>query len=382
MTIYLDNAATSWPKDPAVLTAMQQYLETTGGNPGRSGHSLSVSAARIVFEARDSLARLFNASSPERIIFTKNGTEALNMILFGVLGAGDHVITSSMEHNAVMRPLRHLEALATRLSVVRCDATGQLDPADIKKAITPKTKLIIMTHASNVTGTILPVTAVGAIAREAGVPFAVDAAQTAGCLPLDTQAACIDFLAFTGHKGLGGPQGTGGLVLGPDADLPPLLHGGTGSMSDFEYQPGFLPDKLESGTLNAIGIAGLGAAVRELEKSGVAQAAAHKQHLVRAFCRELAVLPGVKVFGPADPAFNAGVVSVSLAGLVCSEVGLALDKVFGILTRTGLHCAPAAHKTTGSFPQGTVRFSFGRFNTAAEVALAASALARISLETE
>jgi cysteine desulfurase family protein len=378
MAIYLDNAATSWPKHPAVIAAMHDFLATAGGNPGRSGHSMSVEAARIVFAARERLSRLFNVPSAERVVFTKNATEAINIILFGLLGPGGHVVTTGMEHNAVMRPLRRLETLGTALTVVPCDRTGGIDPDDVKKAITPKTKLIIATHASNVTGAIMPVNEIGRIARESEVLFAVDAAQTAGCLPIDMQAANIDLLAFTGHKSLGGPQGTGGLALAPDAELPPLLYGGTGSMSEAEYQPGFLPDRLESGTLNAVGIAGLGAAVAELEKTGVARIAAHKQALVAALTKGAASIPGVEVYGPDDPATNAGVVSLNIAGLVCSEVGLALDRVFGILTRTGLHCAPLAHRTVGTFPQGTVRLSVGQFTTREEIGQVLDALAKIA----
>ncbi len=378
MAIYLDNAATSWPKHPSVLAAMQGYLATAGGNPGRSGHSMSVEAARVVFATREGLSRLFNAASPDRVIFAKNATEAINIILFGLLAAGGHVVTSGMEHNAVMRPLRRLESMGVALTVVPCDRTGMLDPTDVKKAVTRHTKLIIVTHASNVTGTILPVAAIGRIARECGVPFAVDAAQTAGCVPIDMQAAGIDLVAFTGHKSLGGPQGTGGLALSAALEPPPLLYGGTGSVSESEYQPDFLPDRLESGTLNAIGIAGLGAAVSELAKTGVARIAARKQALIAMLTAGAAAIPGVSVYGPADPAANAGVVSLNIAGLICSEVGLALDRAFGIMARTGLHCAPAAHRTVGTFPHGTVRLSVSRFTTEEEIRQVVSALAKIA----
>jgi cysteine desulfurase family protein len=378
MAIYLDNAATSWPKHPAVFAAMQEYLAAIGGNPGRSGHSMSMEAARVVFAAREGLSRLFNAASPDRMIFTKNATEAINIILFGLLAAGGHVVTTGMEHNAVMRPLRKLESMGAALTVVPGDRTGLIDPVDVKKAVTRNTKLIIATHASNVTGTIMPVAAIGRIARECGVPFAVDAAQTAGCVPVDMQAANIDLLAFTGHKSLGGPQGTGGLALAPGVELPPLLYGGTGSMSESEYQPEFLPDRLESGTLNAVGIAGLGAAVAEIAKTGIDRIAAHKQALVAMLAAGAAAIPGVTVYGPADPAANAGVVSLNIAGLVCSEAGLALDRAFGIMTRTGLHCAPAAHRTVGTFPQGTVRLSVSQFTTEEEIRQVVSALAKIA----
>ncbi|MCX7781046.1 MAG: aminotransferase class V-fold PLP-dependent enzyme [Negativicutes bacterium] len=377
MPVYLDNAATSWPKHPDVFAAMARFMQEDAGNPGRSGHSMSVAAARTVFAAREAVASIVGAQSPERVVFTKNATEALNVILFGLLTNGGHVITSSVEHNAVMRPLRYLERQGVRLSVVVCDGRGLLDPDDIRRAVSPETKLIILTHASNVCGAIQPIAAVGRIAREYGVPFAVDAAQTAGSEPINIAQDYIDFLAFTGHKGLGGPQGTGGLVLAEDRDLPPLLHGGTGSLSDSEYQPEFLPDKLESGTLNAVGLAGLAAAVK-VTAARFDVLRQRKKELLATFFDGLAAVPGVKTYGPINPEQNAGVVSITIRDRVSSEVGLALDRVFGILTRTGLHCAPAAHKTLGTFPQGTVRLSLGASTTSQEITTALEAISRIA----
>ena len=379
MPIYFDHAATSWPKHPAVADAMTRFLATDAGNPGRSGHSMSVAAARTVFTARERIACLFKAAAPERVIFAKNATEALNMIIFGLLDAQNHVITSSVEHNAVMRPLRFLEAKGMKLTVVACDSTGELDPEAVRRAIRPDTRLIIMTHASNVCGSILPIRAIGEIARSCGILFAVDAAQTAGSEPVDMAADHIDYLAFTGHKGLGGPQGTGGLVLGTGADLPPFIHGGTGSMSEHEYQPEFLPDKLESGTLNAVGLAGLAAAVEALE-SEWESVRVRKKELLRRLLDGLAAIPGVILYGPAKAERNAGVVSINIRGAVCSEVGLALDQAFGILTRTGLHCAPSAHRTIGSLPQGTVRFSIGAATTLADIEAALTAVRLIAGE--
>jgi len=377
MPIYLDHAATSWPKHPAVIQEMTRFMECDAGNPGRSGHSMSIAAARTVFTARERLAQLFGSPSPDRVIFTKNATEALNMIIFGLLDQDCHVVTSSVEHNSVMRPLRFLESRGMGLSVVACSSTGVIDQVDIRKAVTAKTKLIMMTHASNVCGAVQPIREIGRMARDLGLLFAVDAAQTAGCEPINIMDDHIDFLAFTGHKGLGGPQGTGGLVLGPEANLPPLLHGGTGSLSDNERQPGFLPDKLESGTLNAIGIAGLGEAVkpeilRQVENKN------KKQSLLRLFMEGLAEIPGVLVYGPQEPSLNAGVISLNIKGAVCSEIGLALDRGFGILTRTGLHCAPSAHRTIGTFPQGTVRFSIGAQNNQDEIEQALAAIRMIA----
>ena len=378
MPVYLDNAATSWPKPPGVLAAMQDYLENCGGNPGRAGHGKALTSARMIYEARDALTALFNAPSPDRVIFTKNATEAINLLLFGFLNSGDHVIVSSMEHNAVMRPLRELESRGVRLSVVPCDACGRLDPDVVKRAICPDTRLILIMHASNVTGVLLPIAEVAAIAREAEVRFAVDAAQTAGVCPIDMQALGIDFLAFTGHKSLGGPQGTGGLTLGADVNLRPLMFGGTGSASESEIQPDFLPDKLESGTLNAVGIAGLGAALADLTDFGVTNVLTHEQKLISLFRNGLREIPGVELYGPESPQEAVGVLSLNIGDLPCEEVGVRLERDFGILTRTGLHCAPAAHRTIGTFGRGTVRFSVSRFTTEDDIRAALAAVAELA----
>ena len=382
MSTYLDNAATSWPKSPQVIAAMQQYLCECGGSPGRAGHGKSLTSSRMVYDTRDQLATLFNAPSTDRVVFAKNATEALNVILFGSLNPGDHVVTSSMEHNAVMRPLRQLESCGVNLSVAACDAQGRLDRDAVRRLLTPKTRLILINHASNVTGTIQPIAEIGSLAREAGVRFAVDAAQTAGVCPLDMQQNAIDFLAFTGHKSLGGPQGTGGLALGPDVDLRPLIFGGTGSASESELQPEFLPDKLESGTLNAIGLAGLGAALADLNAFVVGNVLQHEQKLLRRFREGLRELPQILVYGPADPAESVGVLSLNVAGISCDEVGVRLEQQFGILTRTGLHCAPAAHRSIGTLAKGTVRFSVSRFTTEAEIDAALAALAIIGRDEE
>ena len=378
MPVYLDNAATSWPKPPGVIAAMQDYLENCGGNPGRAGHGKALASARMTYEARDALTTLFNAPSPDRVVFTKNATEAINLLLFGFLNPADHVIVSSMEHNAVMRPLRELESRGVRLSVIPCDACGRLDPDWVKRAICPDTRLILIMHASNVTGALLPIAEVAAIAREAGVRFAVDAAQTAGVCPIDMQALGIDFLAFTGHKSLGGPQGTGGLALGVDINLRPLIFGGTGSASESEIQPDFLPDKLESGTLNAVGIAGLGAALAALTDFGVANVLAHEQKLIGLFRDGLREIPDLEVYGPSNPREAVGVLSLNIGDLPCEEVGVRLERDFGILTRTGLHCAPAAHRTIGTFGRGTIRFSVSRFATEDDIRAAVAAVAELA----
>lgn len=378
LPVYLDNAATSWPKVPEVVVAMKDYLENCGGSPGRAAHGKALVASRLVYGVRDLLATLFNASSPDRVIFTKNATEAINLVLFGFLNPGDHVVVSSMEHNAVMRPLRELEKRGISLSIAQCDLHGFLDPLAVKAALTPRTRLILLTHASNVTGTLLPIADVAAMTRESGIRFAVDAAQTAGVCPIDVQSVGVDFLTFTGHKSLGGPQGTGGLVLGPDVDLRPLVFGGTGSASESEFQPEFLPDKLESGTLNAVGVAGLGAAVSSLLNFGVENVAQHERKLMHAFRNGLLELPHVIPYGSENPENAVGVLSLNVGDLPCEEVGLQLERDYDILTRTGLHCAPAAHHTLGTFGRGTVRFSVSRFTTEADISAALDALAKIA----
>jgi len=381
--IYFDNAATSWPKPPGVAEAMVHFLNEVGANPGRSGHRLAVEAGRIVYQAREAVAGLFGAPDPLRIVFGQNATEAINLALNGLLRPGDHVITSSMEHNSVMRPLRALERQGVELTVVPCTSAGFLDPADVAAAIRPHTALIALNHASNVVGTLLPVAEVGRIAREHNVLLLVDAAQTAGAYPIHVQADGIDLLAFTGHKSLYGPMGTGGLVIGERVDvsrLEPLKRGGTGSRSEREEQPDFLPDMCESGTPNAVGLAGLGAGLRWVRERGVDAIRAHEMILTQRLIDGLLSIPGVTVYGGHDAARQTATVSFNIAGLDCSEVGLRLDEEHGILCRVGLHCAPAAHRTLGTFPVGTVRFGLGAFNTADEVDAALLAVARLARE--
>jgi len=374
--VYFDNAATSWPKPAATTAAMVEYAERIGGSPGRSGHHRSLAAGRIILEAREALAELFGIDDALRIVFTKNATEALNIALLGLLKPGDHVIASSMEHNSVMRPLRYLESLGIGLSIIPCDGVGLLDPDDCRAAIGSRTRLLVATHASNVTGTIQPVTALGRIAREHGLLFCVDAAQTAGALPIDVAGMGIDLLAFSGHKSLFGPQGTGGLYIGPGLEglMRPLMFGGTGSRSEHEAQPDFLPDKFESGTPNTIGLAGLGAGVRFVAAAGPENIRRREAGLTARFLTGLAAVPGIEVYGPTDAAGRTAVVSFNIAGVSPAEAALAFDERFGILCRPGLHCAPAAHRTIGTFPRGTIRFGFGYFNREEEIDLALTAI--------
>ena len=378
--LYFDNAATTWPKPPETLQAMIRYQETVGGSPGRSAHRLSIEAARIVYDTREAVADVLGIDDPFRIAFTKNATEGLNIAIQGILKPGDHCVTSGMEHNSVMRPLRAMEAKGVDITVVPCQRDGALNPTDVEAAIRPETRLIVLIHASNITGTLMPVAEVGAIARRRGIPLLVDAAQTAGALPINVNAMNIDLLAFTGHKSLFGPQGTGGLYIrqGLDEQIAPLMMGGTGSRSEFEEQPEFMPDKYESGTQNAIGLAGLGAGIGFIRKAGVEAIRQKEMALTRAFLEGAGSLPGVHLYGPREAEKRTAVVSFNIDGMVPSETAMRLDEDYGILCRPGLHCAPLAHRTAGTFPQGTVRFSFGYYNTLDQVQTALKAIEEIS----
>lgn len=380
--IYFDNAATSWPKPAAVTEAMAHFMTEVGANPGRSAHRRSIEAGRIIYETRDALARLFNVDDPLRIVFGSNATEALNLALRGILRPGDHVVTSSMEHNSVMRPLRAMEEEGVvEIAVVPCSSEGFLDPADLEAAIRPDTRMIALNHASNVVGSLLPVAEAGAIARKHDLLLLVDAAQTAGAHPLDVKAMQIDLLAFTGHKALFGPQGTGGLCIGERVgvgDIQPLKQGGTGSRSEREEQPRFLPDMCESGTPNTVGLAGLGAGVGFVLEQGVEDIRIHEVELTRRLIAGLLDIPGVVVYGGHDAEMQTGTVSINVERLAPSEVAPMLDEGYGIMSRVGLHCSPAAHRTMGTFPVGTVRFGLSLFNTVEEVDVALTAVREIA----
>ena len=380
--IYLDNAATTWPKPACVAQAMTDYALHVGASPGRGSHRLSLEASRIVYDAREALARLFGLPDPLRVILTANATEALNLAVMGCLNPGDHVVTTSMEHNALMRPLRHLESLGVLLSVVPCASDGALDPQVLEKAMRPNTVLLAVNHASNVVGTLLPVAQIGAIARARGSLMLVDAAQTGGAYPIDMAAMNIDLLAFTGHKGLLGPQGTGGLCLGERLDpdrLQPLKRGGTGSNSELEEQPDFLPDKYEAGTLNALAIAGLGAGVRYVLEQGVARIRHHEEELTARLLSGLSDIPRLHVYGTRDARLQTATLSFNVGDMQPSEVAERLDDEHGVLCRAGLHCAPAAHRTLGTYPRGTVRFGLSYLNTSEQVNAAVEAVRSIAL---
>ncbi|MEQ8152360.1 MAG: aminotransferase class V-fold PLP-dependent enzyme [Smithellaceae bacterium] len=380
--IYFDNAATSWPKPPETIAAMQNYLQNIGGSPGRSGHRLSIEAARIIFAAREKLAELFNIPDPLRIVLTKNATEALNIAIFGLLKPGDHVITSGMEHNSVMRPLRLMEARGIRITVIPCDKTGLLDPAQIAGAIEKNTKAIFITHASNVTGTVLPVADIGRIARDHDLVLCVDAAQTAGSYPIDVLDMNIDLLAFTGHKSLLGPSGTGGLYIreGLEKNITPLCVGGTGSRSEMEAQPDFMPDRYEAGTPNTAGFAGLRAGVEFVLSRGLDEIKSKEENLTKVFIEGIGNLPGITLYGQTSVDQRIPVVSFNIDGMDPAAVAWEIDERFKIMSRSGLQCAPAAHKTIGTYPVGTVRFSFSYFNTEEQIIQSIEALEQISRE--
>jgi len=379
--IYLDNAATSYPKPKEVGQAMMYFLEKVGATPGRSSHRLSIESARILYQARESLAELFNVDDPLRIIFTLNVTEALNLALKGLLRPGDQVITSSMEHNSVMCPLRELEKRGVEVKVIPCSSQGVLDPVDLERGIKKNTKLIVLNHGSNVIGSLLPITLVGEMAKRHHILFLVDTAQTAGCYPLDIKKDNIDLLAFTGHKALYGPPGTGGLVIGERVNtkkLIPLKVGGTGSHSEFEEQPGFLPDIYESGTPNIVGLNGLKEGVRFVLAEGVDKIHQHEKNLIIRLIEGLKEIPEVTLYGGDYRKEQVAVVSFNLKDKWPSEVGMRLDEEYDIMCRVGLHCSPATHKTIGTFPRGTVRFSMSWFNTLEEVDQAIMAIRDIA----
>ncbi len=376
--IYMDNAATTWPKPPGVIRAVTNCMEKYGANPGRSGHKMAIEAGQILLYTREMLCELLNLQDPFQIVFTSNATDSLNLAIQGSVSSEDHVILTSMEHNAVVRPLKEMEKQGLKLTIVPCAPDGNIDPDDISKAIQPDTRLIITTHASNVTGTILPIEAIGKIARSHSVPYLVDAAQTAGVIPIDLSKLPVDMMAFPGHKGLLGPQGTGGLYIHPNINLRTIRQGGTGSQSESLYQPDMLPDKFESGTLNTPGIAGLGAGIKRIIKEGQSKMLSHERRLGKLFLEALSHIKGIKIYGPCDVSKQTGIVSVNLKNKDSSEIANLLDERYDIAVRGGLHCAPLAHETIGTLHQGIVRFSYGAFNRLDEVKTCIKALEEIS----
>ncbi len=378
--LYLDNAATTYPKPPAVAQAVYSCIANSGVNINRGCYAAAYELEEQVLDTRQLLCGLFHGPDCRNVIFTKNVTESLNVLLKGFLREGDHVLTSSMEHNAVMRPLVQLEKAGISFTRVPCDGQGRLDPDALERCLQPNTRLLVMTHASNVCGTVLPIAQAGDFCRVHGLRFFVDSAQTAGVLDLDMEAMHIDALAFTGHKGLLGPQGTGGFLLaeGLAAELEPLLSGGTGSISHTEDVPAFLPDRFEPGTLNLPGIAGLRQGLLFLQETGIANIRQHEQALAQRFLQGLRPLEEegqLRILAGGEE--RVGVVSVQTLKKELSQAAFELDDRFGIMTRVGLHCAPAAHRTLGSYPVGAIRFSFGWYNTPRQTDRALEALGEV-----
>ncbi len=376
--IYLDNAATSFPKPEAVYQALDRFARTSLANPGRAGHRMALEAEHALDDCRHLLNQLCHGKDCERWAFTLNCTDALNMAIKGVVVDGDHVVTTDLEHNSVSRPLRALE-LAGRISLTRvaADADGTVDPDAIRRALTPRTRLVVVTHASNVLGTVQPVADIGRLARETDALLLVDGAQTAGVLPIDVQAMGIDLLALPGHKSLLGPTGTGALYVGPRVKLRAWREGGTGGDSSSPTQPRDFPYFLEGGTPNVLGVAGLAAGIRYVQERGLTAIHAHETELVERLWRRLDALPGITVYGHRDATRRVGTLSFRLPGLAAAEVGGILDQSFAIAIRPGLHCAPYVHRAIGTAPEGTVRVSPGPFNTNEDVDRLADALAEI-----
>lgn len=377
--IYLDNAATTFPKPDSVYSAVCDALRENGGNPGRSGHKLSLAAGRVIEEARMLVAQLFHISKPERVVFTLNTTDALNLALKGVLSAGDHVITSSMEHNSVSRPLEALKNIGVEFTKVPTPPEKGVSISDVESAIKENTKLMVFTHISNVTGTENPISEIGSLCSRRGILFLLDAAQSAGVQPINVQRMNIDLLAFPGHKGLLGPQGTGGLYIKEGVKMLPLRHGGTGSYSELLSQPEQLPDRFESGTQNTPGLAGLAAGVRYIIDLGVELIQEKETRLANRLIHGISELQGITIYGPPAGPKRSGVVSVNLNGIDAMELSFILDNVFDIAVRAGLHCAPDAHATLGTLNNGgTLRFSIGSFNTEEDIDFCIDALTQIS----
>lgn len=377
--IYLDNASTTFPKPPCVPEAVCRYMTQEGTNVGRGDYSSAYDVEDMVFETRELLCKTLGGQDPSQVVFTRNVTEALNLVLKGFLRAGDHVVVTSMEHNAVMRPLAQLRSAGVTFTRVTCAQDGSLSPADVEATITPETRLVVTTHASNVCGTALPVGNVAKICRRHGVRYVVDCAQTAGVLDVDASGWGVDAVCFTGHKGLLGPQGIGGAVFCGDfaSQVDAIVAGGTGSSSDLEQMPAFMPDALEAGTPNLPGIAGLNASLKWLRERGVDSLRTHELGLCGLLLEGLETLEAaghVRIVGKRSLQGRTGVVSIQTPGHELAEVAHRLDSEFGIQTRVGLHCAPSAHKTLGTFPTGTIRFSFGWANAEAEVSQAIKAL--------
>lgn len=375
--IYFDNAATTMQKPKSVVDAVTQAMRTMG-NAGRGVHDAALDASRVIFETRAKLAEFFHVDSLKQIAFTMNATESLNIAIKGILDPGDHVITTPLEHNSVLRPLYEMEEKGIKLSILTGDKNGNICYEDFEKKIQPNTKAIICTHGSNVTGNLLDIEKIGHIAKAHDLIFVVDASQTAGVFPIDVKKMQIDILCFTGHKGLLGPQGTGGIYVSPELTVRPLLSGGSGVQSYSKIHPIQMPTALEAGTLNAHGIAGLQAAIQYLQETGVDRIREKEQALMWHFYHEVKNIPGVKIYGDFDTENRCAIVSLNIWNYDSSEVSDVLFRDYEISTRPGAHCAPLMHETLGTVEQGAVRFSFSHFNTTEEVDQAITAIREIA----
>ncbi len=374
--IYLDNAATSWPKPCRVYEEMSECIRRYCANPGRGGHGLSLKCGREIFSCRKVLAEFFNISNPLRICFTKNTTESLNFAIKGILKEGDHVVTTSMEHNSVLRPLKACEKDGITTEIVYADSTGRIDPGRIENSIRKNTRMVVCTFSSNVNGIKLPIREIGEICSRKKIIFLLDAAQGSGSEYVDVEETKADMLAFPGHKGLLGPQGTGGLYVREGIQLMPMIKGGTGSSSKSLEQPLTMPDSLESGTLNTPGIIGLKHGVEFIESIGIKRIREYKNSLLKELHKGLSSIDGVRLYSSCEN--NSGIAALNIDGLDSVFVSRTLDKEFNTATRAGLHCAPLAHKTFGTLETGLVRLSLGCFNTASEIELAIDALKNIA----
>ena len=374
--IYLDNASTTFPKAPNVASAMADYITNCGININRGSYALAYDVEDIIYTTRQRLNTLFNGHDPSHVIFTQNVTMSLNMVIKGLLKVGDHVLVSSMEHNAVMRPLTQLLDKDITFDTIPCDSTGSIQMDSIEPLIRPNTVALIINHASNVCGTIQPLKSIGPICKAHNLQFIVDAAQTAGVIPIDVKACHIDALCFTGHKGLLGPQGIGGIILTKEMaqNLTPLIAGGTGSFSHLETMPTHMPDAFESGTLNLPGIIGLNEGLAYIESQGMENIHNHELALTQAFLEGLQSIDGINIVGKQNIQDRTAVVSITIDGMDPANIAYELESTYHIMTRVGLHCAPRAHQTLRTYPEGTVRFSFGYANTHKDVESALSAL--------
>lgn len=381
--IYLDNASTTFPKAPNVANAMSDYLTNYGININRGSYALAYDVEDIIYTTRQRLNNVFNSHDPSHVIFTQNVTMSLNMVIKGLLKSGDHVLVSTMEHNAVMRPLTQLLDNGITFDVIPCDVTGSIEIDAIESLIRPNTVAIIINHASNVCGTIQPIQSIGALCKAHNLHFIVDAAQTAGVIPINVKACHIDALCFTGHKGLLGPQGIGGIILTKEIaqTLTPLIAGGTGSFSHLETMPTHMPDAFEAGTLNLPGIIGLNEGLSYIEAVGMKNIHNHELALTKTFLECLRSITGINIIGKQDIQDRTAVVSITIDGMDPASIAYELESTYHIMTRVGLHCAPRAHQTLGTYPEGTVRFSFGYTNTHENVEVTLSALNRIVKNT-